>query len=868
MEETTTQNIKEKLISIWRNVLVVDSSHEEDNFFSVGGHSIMAMELISEIETHLKIQLNMKDIVESPSLSELMALVTKKIQLENIIKLQGEVREFKDNYPLTLNQKQLWGLNALYPHSTTHNISTALRIKRPLDESILSKTLNYIINRQDSLRTNFKLISNRPVQIIVERPPLEISFIDLKEEELMSTLQHEMSHTFNLQNDELIRIRFFRLGPSEYVFFFLVHHIIWDGISNTMFFHEFNHCYSSFSQGLDPALPPLQMTLKEFALDEVIRFQSDEFKEEQKEWMTALEAPLPQLNLKYDFTPPAEASAELDTYYFEINQDLFDRLEAYAQNKHLSVYNVLMGVYNIALAKITGQTDLVIGTPVHGRNSRSIRKTFGYFINTLPIRTQLHSDKSFKENLSYIMESLKNAFYNQSVPLDVLIKLVNDQSDLKLSSLFKTLFIYLDVTKELDTFESLNFEQIKIDRLSGHTEIDFYLYKSRHKIEGVIEFKKQLFKHDSIENLAHTFNEILDQVLLNEEMLLNELGVKDQEQRVLTTKVKKSTEAHLESQDQTPLVFELAEIWKEVIGLKVIDTQENFFNLGGHSVQAVEIFSLINERFGIDLPISIIFEASSIQKLASAIEKEISLTKPKLNLKSIVTIKTAPPEKGKVFCFHGAGGNVLNYYHLGKFVGDKGFYGVQSLAVNSDSVRFSSIQEMAESYIAEIVQIQPSGPYILAGGSMGGMIALEVARQLQLNRQEVQEIIMFDTFGPHYDEARFGKLPNPLLSSLVAKIKNMGQKKQKEIQNKTLHYEQVQKENLLALAQYRPAPYSGNLTLFRGLRQEKGRYADPYLGWRQTILGRIQVIELEGSHDNFIETRNLGLSLQSVMTSL
>jgi thioesterase domain-containing protein/acyl carrier protein len=878
MSELTTQNLKDKLSSIWRKILAVESVHHDDNFFSVGGHSILAIEFITEIENNFKIQLNMKDIVESPSLGELTLLLNQRLQTENLIKLQDEVRIHHDSYPLSLNQKQVWSLNALYPDSTTHNISTAIRIKTPLDADLLSQTFNYIIQRQDALRTNFKVINNTPVQVIVERAPLQISFIDIQESEINQVLHKEMNYCFNLETDELLRVRFFRLGPSEYIFFFLVHHIIWDGMSNTMFFHEFNHCYHAFKNNLDPALPPIRMTLKEHALAEAQNMETEQFKEEKAEWMKMLSGKLPELNLKTDFPRTQYISPELDTVYFEIKGEQLTRLEAYAQTKHLSIYNVMMAVYNVVLAKTTGQLDLIVGTPVHGRNGRDIRKTFGYFINTLPIRSYLNPEKSFRENLGIVMESLKNAFYNQSVPLDVLIKMLNNQSEHKQSALFQTLFIYLDVTKELDVFEELNFEQIKINRLSGHTEIDFYLYKSRHKIDGVIEFKKDLFNQTTIHQLAETFQQVLNQILTSEEITLRELGVNTTAVIKAPATVKKA-KTKKTSQQQSPTSLELTNIWKDIIGLKDIDPNENFFNLGGHSIQAVEIFTIINERFELDLPISAIFEAGSVNALAVIIDEELAKIKPMPALKSVVTIKSACASKGKIFCFHGAGGNVLNYYSLGKYVGDKAFYGVQSLGVNGDSFTVNSIQEMADMYIQEILLVQPQGPYILAGGSMGGMIALEVARQLQLKGKVVQEIVMFDTFGPYLDEAKYGRMEIPLSSRIVSRFLNLKEsmlfkgsllitRLLKKNPPQHLRYQLLQKKNLSALYHYRPAPYAGNLTLFRALSEPRGWYADPYLGWRNTILGEIRVIEVDGSHENFMESQCLAHSFQTVIAQL
>lgn len=1368
-------DIVDELVNIWKRLLGQDHVETHENFFSLGGHSILAIELLNDIEEYFAVRLSMKDIVESPTIQELSLIISSLANTSQVVDEKIEIEDMTA-FPLTSGQKQVWGHSLLNPGSLAHNISTAIRIKKNLNLGVINKTINYIVERQDVLRTRFITINGQPKQIIVPKQHYDIHFKDILENEILTVMQNEINYCFDLEKDALLRVSFYRLGEEDFIFFFMVHHIIWDGLSNTMFFHEFNHVYNAFLNNLSPELPPLKITFKEYSLREQAYLKTSLFKEQKHAWKELLYPPLPVLNLPTDYPRPEKFNNKSKTHYFEIDKDKLDKLETYVRSKHTSLYRLLFTLYNVLLSKHSGETDIIVGTPIHGRHSSDIRRTCGYFINTLPVRSRIEKSDSFISNLFGIQESLKNSFANQTVPFDIIVQNSNPIIDPGRTSLFQTLFVYLDITRELDVFEELNYEQIKADRSSTHTDIDFYLYKSRDKIEGVVEYRADLFKKETIENLIYSFNEIMDKVLKNDEapiaeiinetssptyiedkvayddfseeksflsyfieksqqqpdapaiytnyntltykelyqkakivahclreknigkgnlvavscnrnenLIISLLGVlmsgagyvpldpslpdnriqymlersnasalliekklqsklafkintfyieetllnyesvaalecpnlddtcyviftsgstgrpkgveithlnvlnfllsmqktpgftsKDKllsvttfsfdisvlefflplisggsvylaseedvvdgerllnlikseaitymqatpstwrlmlasgwhrietltvlcggeaftkelsdklvtnsraswnmygptettvwstikkleltdkkvligspiantsiyvlddylcpvpagktgnlyisglglakgyigdetqtSKRFISNPFRKNEKMYFtgdlarheidgqieclgRSDDQvkirgyrielgeiedvimkSPVIYEcsvkahqqtgpsarlvaylsikpdsqfdegalrqflketlpsymlpakyivlpslpkthngkidkkqlkeelgnkkeflhkasdqttavLINIWQEVLGVDDIDETSNFFTVGGHSIAAVEIFGIINDRFKINLPIATIFDATSIQELSYIIEKGIEENQPVAldltSLKNIVAIKTHHKQSA-VFCFHGVGGNVLNYYPLSGCVGEKAFYGVQSLGVNGTTYGPGTIPEMAKLYIEEIRKVQAKGPYILSGGSMGGLIALEVARQLRHEGEQIKSLIMFDTFGPDFDsmfivkENKFS--PRRLKQSFKDKFERLKHRVKcnyYSVINRPLPhallYRNVERQNQLALYLYRPEIYQGDLILIRAPLQPKGFYADPYLGWRKCIEGNIEIIEVEGQHESFIESPSLAAAFQKVLTKI
>lgn len=880
MNDHNVLEVSEKLSESWKKVLALNDTSQKDNFFAMGGHSLLALELLSEIEEKFNVRLNMKNIIEAPTILELSLLIAQQKKTENSLESSSSLEEA--HYPLTTNQKQIWSLNALYPESLSHNISTLIRIRKKLDSDIVTKTLNTIVERQEVLRSRFVVHQGVPRQVFVPSYHYEVKFTPIIECELKADVQRELKHCFNLEHDQLMRVKFYKLKEDEFIFLFMVHHIIWDGLSNILFFHEFNEIYESYSSGKAPNLSPLRMTYKDYALKEQAFFETHDFFNQKNEWKDLLSGLEGTLNLPVDFERQEKIRTDSHTVYFHLDQKDLEEVEQFAQERFVSLYNIFFTVYKITLAKITGDLDLVVGTPVHGRHLRETRKTFGYFINSLPVRSRLNSEGSFKENLGIVLESLKNSFYNQQVPFETIIQSVDIPPHFGTTPLFQTLFVYLDVTKELDVFKEMGYEQVKAERSDAYTEMDFYLYKSREKVEGAFEFRKDLFKPQTIEAFGEVFKDILQQVIQNEYITLKELGIQPSGSERI--KSAGTSEIKIDSFSyHSPTIDEVKNIWKEVLGIQEIDPDAHFFSLGGHSVMAVEIFGLINEKFKLNLSMGTLFEASTIKRLSYLIDRESGRTQKKLlqvsGLKSIVTIKPGHDEAEAIFCIHGIGGNVLNYHRLIEAMGDKALYGVQALGVNGLDQPLESIHEMARFYMKEIRQVQPKGPYILAGGSMGGLIALEVAKLLKDTGEEIKTLLMFDTFGPNFNWRKYGWERSSLKERLMMAIKEKPKRWFKELRlfyysktGKTLphsiRYFYVESKNGKALRAYRPNRYDGDLTLIRAPYKERGWYADPDLGWRGVIGGEIRTIVVDGDHQNMIETPELSQVMRKLVGNL
>jgi thioesterase domain-containing protein/acyl carrier protein len=350
---------------------------------------------------------------------------------------------------------------------------------------------------------------------------------------------------------------------------------------------------------------------------------------------------------------------------------------------------------------------------------------------------------------------------------------------------------------------------------------------------------------------------------------------------------------------QTPAERALAEIWADVLGVKQVGVNDNFFDLGGNSLLAVRLFVRIRKWAAIDLPLATLFRSPTIRGLAEifqaapaqapvAGEQICEIAAPDLHWSSLVPMQphgTRPP----FFVVHAVGGNVLNYLTLLPHLGsDQPVYGLQARGLDGVQPPYDSIEAMASDYIFEIRSVQPSGPYSLGGASFGGTVAFEIAQQLMQQGETVATLALFDTLGPgehgyHYNRTslkrRLSGIKGEALSKKTPLSLHFAKRIGRYFSNRTrtmrvnffrmmqrpipleLRDEYLFRSHNAILKQYQPRPYLGPIILFRGPAGDRWPYNDPELGWKDLARGGLKIYIIDAHHLDFMEPPELGIQL-------
>jgi NRPS condensation-like uncharacterized protein len=323
---------------------------------------------------------------------------------------------------LSFAQQRLWFLDQLEGQKATYNIPAALRLSGELNITALEKSFQYVINRHQSLRTNFINDDGHAKPVVQQSLVFELSCKNLsaldkkvREEEIAALASIEALKPFSLAEDLLLRARLFVLSAREHILLITMHHIISDGWSMSVLVKEISSVYHAFCQNKEPALPAIELQYVDFAAWQRQYLTSSTCARQLNYWKTQL-ANLEVLNLPCDFPRPAVQSFNGQQTVFEIDESTTLALKNFAKTENKTLFMVLLAAWKVLLYRYTGQTDICVGTPVANRSHQSLEVLIGLFVNSLAIRSAFEANDSFYDLLNKVHARSVQAYSNQDIP--------------------------------------------------------------------------------------------------------------------------------------------------------------------------------------------------------------------------------------------------------------------------------------------------------------------------------------------------------------------------------------------------------------------------------------------------------------------
>ncbi|MCK4260161.1 MAG: amino acid adenylation domain-containing protein, partial [Halanaerobiales bacterium] len=397
-----TNEIEEKLVAIWSEVLRIEKIGINDNFFELGGHSLKAMTVVSKVFKELNVEISLGQIFKTPTIKGLAELIKSA---EESIYSEIEPVDFAEYYALSSAQKRLFLLNQIEDTNTSYNMPGAMLIEGDLDKERMESAFRDLIKRHEILRTSFELIQGEPVQRVQETVEFNLEYFtdaDGQIEELM----REFVKPFDLSKAPLLRVGLIKVS-DKHVLIFDMHHIISDGSSMGILAGEVANLYEVNE------LEELRIQYKDFSAWQNELFESEKINNQEEYWLDAFAGVVPVLNILTDYPRPVVMTYEGDKLNFEIGEELTAKLNSLAQEQGATMYMVLLAAYNILLSKYSGQEDIIVGSPIAGRPHADLENMIGMFVNTLAMINYPVNDISFLEFLKNVKDNTLKAFENQ-----------------------------------------------------------------------------------------------------------------------------------------------------------------------------------------------------------------------------------------------------------------------------------------------------------------------------------------------------------------------------------------------------------------------------------------------------------------------
>ncbi|WNV78293.1 amino acid adenylation domain-containing protein [Bacillus atrophaeus] len=507
--------IEAKLVEIWQEVLGVAEVGVKDNFFDIGGHSLRATNLVAKIYKKMNVDVSLREVFSCPTIEQL-ANTIQNSEHESYAHIPTvEKREY---YPVSSAQKRMYILSQIEGNEITYNMPHSVQIEGELNQETLELAFKQLIQRHESLRTSFEMVNGEPMQCIQENVDFTIEPIQVKLNEV-ETYQSNFVHAFEMTKAPLLRVKLLKINEKRHILMMDMNHIISDGMSINIFMNELFELYEG------KQLPKLRIQYKDYACWQLEQQKSKKMKKQEAYWLNVYNGEIPLLDMPTDYGRPVEPSHEGALLDFKIKNELYRSLTEIAEQTGSTLYMVLLATYTILLSKYTGQKDILVGTPIAGRNHADIDGIIGMFVNTLVIRNYLDSGKTFTQYLYDVKETMLAAYENQDYPFEKLIEKVNVRKVENRNPLFDTMFAAQNVDYMESNKSNLTLKPIAQEHTVAKFDLTLFIHVGQSELKGSFEYCTKLFKKSSIELLSDNLLAILSSIAENPSIELSEIKI-------------------------------------------------------------------------------------------------------------------------------------------------------------------------------------------------------------------------------------------------------------------------------------------------------------------------------------------------------
>ncbi|MCP5049439.1 MAG: amino acid adenylation domain-containing protein, partial [bacterium] len=523
------------LCNLWSLVLGIEVTGIDSHFFKVGGHSLKATLLVSRIRGSFGIEVPLQMIFERPLLREQAQWLDSQQrgpELPPIVPL-------KEGEPLVLSfaQQRLWFLAQLEGHSATYNMPFTLHLEGPLDVAALNRSLTALVERHHSLRLCFPAVNGEAVVKLndVFNP---LSVTDLSEDSgtdqqhrVTDWMNNHAQTPFDLSTGPLMKVRLLKLGKQDHMLLFNMHHIINDGWSMGVLIREWNQLYNAYAQKREaatahkeePVLPEPAIQYTDYAAWQRGWLEGDLLEQQLEYWISQLADAPELLELPTDYPRPAVIRHQGKHLKTTLEPELTKKIKQLSRKQGVTVFMTLLAAFNVLLSRYSGQTDLVVGSPIANRTNHQTEDLIGFFVNTLVLRNHINGEQTVSEFLKQVRQTSLAAYSRQDIPFEYLVERLNPSRSLSFSPLFQVLLVLQNTPEGTLELSGLKMSLPESELTTAKFDLTLNIAEQGEVFVCNWQYNTDLFRPDTITRMSQHFRVLLEGILYDPEQPVNRL---------------------------------------------------------------------------------------------------------------------------------------------------------------------------------------------------------------------------------------------------------------------------------------------------------------------------------------------------------
>lgn len=632
-----TTEVERLVATVWQEVLRRERVGLSDNFFEIGGHSLLAARLLTRLQTLFHVEIPLKSLFEHSTLAAFVRQLETLLHQQRVGKAQRiEKASYQGPVPLSFAQQRMWFFDQLASTSLKSHIPLFFRLSGPLDRSALERSLREIVTRHEILRTVFPLREKQPQQVIVAPEHFAdqlFSFCDLsrlesdqRAGEIQRILAHATDEPFELARGPLMRALLLREEAENHVLALVFHHIIFDGVSEEVLRSELSSCYQAFSAQQAPDLPPLPVQYTDFVFWQQAYLRGRVLEEGLSYWKRHLSGITSGSSLPTDHARPPVQSFDGAAHTFLIPGNLAHRLRKLSGQAQVTLFMTLLAAFRLVIFSYSGQEDFLIGTPAAARSRAETEGLIGCFVNTLILRVDLTRPPTFLALLAHVRETALKAYLYQDIPFEQIVHMLHVPRDSSRHPLFQVVFMLHQAMEAPLTLQGLTVTTLESESRKTKFDLTLAMREAPESLVGIYEYNTALFQRETIEQLAQSFVAILEEIVSRPEHPLAELKQAFRsrfEREILPLSGDYGPISQVEFMaPQTEIEQAITAIWRDLLHVERIGIYDNFFDIGGHSLLLVQVQSTLKERLCPTVTMLDLFVHPTIYSLAQYIQHQ------------------------------------------------------------------------------------------------------------------------------------------------------------------------------------------------------------------------------------------------------